>query len=124
MTPTKVCPNCETTLEFEIDGKRLAFTAHDAEFCRLAAGDLARTLRRVLVQQAETFKHAAESHRRAFEERVFELAANISPDADLESEIAELVGDDGHERFIAWKRHRDEYYGRKLQRFAEREDGV
>ena len=37
MNATKTCEFCNTTLEYEIDGQRMAFTAHDEDFCKQSA---------------------------------------------------------------------------------------
>jgi iron-sulfur cluster repair protein YtfE (RIC family) len=53
MNVTKKCDLCDTALEFEDDGLRLVFKAHDDAFCRGATGLRVKTLERALQQSAQ-----------------------------------------------------------------------
>lgn len=64
MTPAKKCDLCDTVLEFEQDGQRLVFTAHDAAFCALATKDRIRMLTQALEGAARDRAEAEGSLRR------------------------------------------------------------
>jgi hypothetical protein len=53
MNVTKKCDLCDTALEFESDGRRLVFKAHDDAFCRGATKFRLKTMERALQQSAQ-----------------------------------------------------------------------
>lgn len=65
MSPTtKRCPHCDTALEFESGGQRLAFTAHDEKFCTLVTRDRVRFLMQAMQAEREAYERSVAALRR------------------------------------------------------------
>lgn len=73
MSPTKKCEFCDTILEFESDGRRMIFAAHDASSCQLAARERLRMMERLFRQAAENRAEVESSLRRRLHRQDIEI---------------------------------------------------
>lgn len=73
MNITKRCDLCETALEYEHDGQRLAFTAHDAAFCADLTRARIRRFGRALEQAARDRAETEASLRRRLYQQDVEI---------------------------------------------------
>lgn len=102
MEATETCKYCNTTLEWTGEGRRLRFTAHDADFCKQSALHHKMIIEGILKQDAlEKARMQAEVHyqvcdnaelRRALEEVVsLYLAAECVGSAPAETKRVEEI---------------------------------
>lgn len=81
MSPTKRCPHCDTALEFESGGQRLAFTAHDEKFYTLVTRDRVQFLKQAMQAEREAYERSNAALRRQTNEMLKNKPPSMPPDA-------------------------------------------
>jgi hypothetical protein len=102
MNIEKRCELCDTVLEFEHNGTRLAFTAHDAAFCAGSVRARVQSLTDTLTQAARDRAEVEASLRR----RIFRLEVEVEVLRDMVHEAANAIPDEA-ERAVARRRIED-----------------